>query len=356
MKIKAYIAFGLLVFLLAGTGSGWFAQEAADPPTAEEGVAPAGDESVEAETASSGDDEPDDENFNFNVDLTPNFDGNVFLGSGFNYTYWKYLSAGFRYAKTQRGEKSHNKKTDDRTVTVIEDQTARLRVLRGVIPLVDSGSTKWVIAPSVNGQYYFQETTSNLVNRQQDSFKYENSNLESMQLNTELGMKLETGPVNWTLNSSFVPYSMQKESLQGYDSFLVSEKDEFKNIKYKGSTGDYVFNAESSLLLLDVDTRLVFNDLVGGYDLMLGYGMNMLKYDYSTKREIIDNAQVKKQTQKVEQDRLDMKFILGLELGFLNMGSSRALATFTYTRSKYQDVNGNTIQDQLYGVGVIFQK
>ena len=61
---------------------------------------------------------------------------------------------------------------------------ARVTVLEAM-PRVMARAAK-AIKPGINAQYVYQRSTFNVIQRSEDRYQYENSNFESLQINTDL--------------------------------------------------------------------------------------------------------------------------------------------------------------------------
>ncbi len=296
--------------------------------------------------------------FNFNIGVVPNFDGNTSLGGDASFRYFGWLTAGVRFEKSSVGRALYNKETDIRKVTLIETQVIRFNALGIEIPFKDEGWFQWRIKPGVNGQYIYQRVTFNLVQRVKDRYQYENSNMESMEVNTDLESWMNFGgKVKFYLGGSYVPVDYHKGSGLGYDSLAVSQQvGPLKNVVYTGSTGDYEFNTQSKLLFWDARFELAFMKLIYDTDIYLGGKMQYFKSEFDAERSTVENAVLVIDKKTISQKKTDISGSLGIQLSFIDMGSSKPVLTFNYTRSTYLDINKKTQSENIYGVGITFRK
>lgn len=287
----------------------------------------------------------------FDLAIVPDTDGNVAVGTGFNFDYFAGLNFGAAYLKSTKSLAKNKGGIKD--ISIIEDQLVKFKALGFKYDVIDSGSLLWTILPSVNGQTLSQKKQLNYTNSDKGTFKSEDSNLQSMQVNLEFETWLNFGP-NYRLNIAFsaTPYSQNKESGAGYDSARITDKDEFGNDIYAGPTGDYSYDVDSATTFMNGKLILDMKDLFGGVDFMLGATYSSLKYEYSFKANQIFNGEESTYTKKKKIDRSDIGIVLGAELAFLDFGMAVPLATINYTMSKYQNANGDTITNNIYGFGI----
>lgn len=296
--------------------------------------------------------------FNFNIGVVPNFDGNTSLGGDASFRYFGWLTAGVRFEKNAVGRALYNKETDIRKVTLIETQIIRFNALGIEIPFKSEGWFQWRMKPGVNGQYIYQRVTFNLVQREKNRYQYENSNMESMELNTDLESWMNFGGrVKFYLGGSYVPLDYHKGSGMGYDSLAVSEQvGALKNVVYKGNTGDYEFSTDSKLLFWDAKFELGFMDLIYDADIYLGGKIQYFSSKFTAERSTVQSAEVTEDIKTISQKKTDIGGSLGVQLSFIDMGSSKPILTFNYTRSTYLDINKKNQSENIYGVGITFRK
>jgi len=289
----------------------------------------------------------------FNLGIAPDLDGNATLNGTLRVTYFGWLTAGVLFTKNAIGEKEYNKKLDIRKITLIETQIARFNALGLKIPIIPKGNVTWTLKPGVNGQYLYQRQTFNLIQRKEDRYSYENSNLQFLQIGVDLESWLTIGDVMWYMGGSATPYSSHKESGIGYDKLQVQYTvGDLKNIVYTGNTGDYEYNTATKSLYWDAKTLFVFKNLVWKVGLVLGCQLMHLDYEFKASRATIENAEETTEKKTKSQDRLDITGIFGLALGFIDTGENIPIISVNFTRTNYLDAKGVEVTDNIIAIGI----
>ena len=289
----------------------------------------------------------------FNLGVVPDLDGNIALGTGFDFNYFAGLNAGAKYSNVTRSLATN--KGGKKELAIIEEQIIKFNGLAYQFYISESDSFTWWVNPKLNGQSLFQKTQLNETNRNTDTFQTEDSNLQSYQFNAELESMMQFGSVRITLFGSFTPISSDKESATGYDTSLIGAEDEDGNFEYFGPTGDYSYSSSTETTYIDAGIGFDFINLIGSSDLYLGAKFSQLSYDFSFRRAIVNNGEIVERKVSRSIDRQDITGTLGFELAFLDLGVATPLATFNVTRSVYQDFEGNDIEDIIYGFGMTFK-
>jgi len=299
----------------------------------------------------------------FNLGIAPQFDGSLNLGGSFDMSLWKWLYSGFNFSRSKVAISSINKTTGDRKLTLIESETLALNFFGYKWDIFPKNKrTKkingfhFALKPSVNGVRYFQATTLNKINRKTDSYKYEDANLESWQLNGSLSMWLEWEPVRIFLSGSITPYSYQRQDALGFDSLDLVRRDKSKNEFFPGATGDYEYETASTTFYWATKAVFVFPDLALGGDIMVASDFNYLSYKFESQTNTIFNGAQKTVTTKTGKTKLEAKFTFGWELAFLDFGNAKPFPTFNVTFTQFQDINNRNVFNIAYGFGITFRR
>jgi hypothetical protein len=272
------------------------------------------------------------------------------------------MNAGALFSRNSTGTAKYDKETDIRKVTLIETQLTRVKLGGVRVDLYNEDTTYFRILPSLNVQHIFQKTTFNLIERDADRFQYENSNLETLQVNTSLDMFLKLGNNYFTLGGSYTPWDTFKESGFGFDSIKVSEKvgedGDPKNEVYQGSTGEYEYNSASNTLYWDAKFEIFMDKLFVGYGFLLGAQYKYFSYEFDASASTVEDAAAISEKKAISQTKQDMIVTFGVAPSFIKLGKSTALLTTTYSLSRYNEIidKSKTATSHTFGFGITFKK
>lgn len=291
------------------------------------------------------------EAFGLNLAIKPDNKGNIGVGTDFQYNVWGPLNIGGYYMKMTKSDVKEVKAKKE--ISVIDEQQI---TFKGLAYKWEFGED-FAIMPGLNGQYLFQDVTLNNTDRAADTFKSEDSNLESIQATGSLEAWIPLfGAGKIYLIGSYAFYTPSKESGTGFDSALIATEDEFKNTRYSGPTGEYTFETETNTNLLEVEATIDFYNPFGIGDMLVGFKMRQLKYDFTSKRFLIDNGSHKEFDLTKNVDRLDLTVSVGMELAFLDFGLAKPIGSFNYTKAKYQNAVGKDVDDNIFAFGIAIKK
>lgn len=343
--LKRSVPTGLLMLSLVFAGQAW--AKPAAPETKKE--------KSESDDSAGG--------MDWIIGVVPDLNGNVNLDSGLSFDYGYGLNAGVTFTRTARGEsvdceadEYSTPSSECRELNVIKDTIGRLQALGYRYNIGES----FYLLPRINGQYYYQERQTNLVDVPDKRYKTEDGLLESYQLNIELESEAKFGWGAFRFGGSISPIGSSKESTRGYDSGIaIQDPDKTEgnpnNIIYTGNLGDFTANNSTSVLYFDAGFKFTVYDLLGGADMLLGFKYGYIDYSATADKTIIKNGEQTTEETKFEFQKTEMGFSLGSELPFLGLAGAKPFASLDYTMAKY-GAPGNQVTDNVFGIGLTVKR